>query len=57
MIDSKLFQMMLNTAHTYSEIIHNIKGVQGHTKTGDQLCELLAEIVNELHTNCKGQVV
>ena len=56
MIDSKLFQMMLNTAHTYSEIIHNIKGVQGHTKTGDQLSELLAEIVNELHTNCKGQV-
>ena len=56
MIDSKLFQMMLHTAYTYSGIIHNIKGVQGNTKTGDQLSELLAEIVNELHTNCKGQI-
>jgi hypothetical protein len=53
---SNVFQMTLETARIYSEILHNIYGVEGNGKAKNQLLELITDVVDELHTNCRGQV-
>ena len=56
MLPSNVFQMTLETARIYSEMLHNIYGIEGNGKVKEQLLELVTDIVDELHTNCKGQV-
>lgn len=57
MMEDEVFRLMMDKLYTLSKVYHNIQGgPEIQRKSIVQLSAMIAEIVEQLNTNAKGQI-